>query len=109
MCFLLYPPPPLQFTYSAWVGALAHEGATRVEGILNQMRKASGNSSARPDRLQGRILSEFVVPLFVVRAVICVVCCRVGSRLVVGAGRWVLNDGPEIGRTARRFASRDSG
>ena len=34
--FLLYPPPPLQFTYSAWVGALAHEGATRVEGILNQ-------------------------------------------------------------------------
>ena len=34
--FLLYPPPPLQFAYSAWVGALAHEGATRVEGILNQ-------------------------------------------------------------------------
>jgi len=47
-----------------WVGALAHEGATRVKGILTQkipsvsednyLRKASGNSSARPGRLQGR-------------------------------------------------------
>jgi len=30
-------PHPCIFTCSAWVGgALAHEGATRVEGILNQ-------------------------------------------------------------------------
>ena len=46
------------------IGALAHEGATRVEGILkmksqvkaktNHLRRLSGNYSARPGRPQGR-------------------------------------------------------
>ena len=34
--FSVVPASTPAFTYSAWVGALAHEGATRVEGIVNQ-------------------------------------------------------------------------